>query len=292
MATAGQWIEGARLRTLPISISSVIAGVASAVEIGRFSPLPAVLALVVALALVIGVNFSNDYSDGIRGSDGPDRVGPLRLVGSGAARPGQVRAAAFGCFGVAGLAGLALVVLTGHWWLLAVGVACVLAAWFYTGGSHPYGYAGLGEIFVFVFFGLVAVCGTTYVVAGRVVAATWVTGVVFGLLACAVLVANNLRDIDGDRVSGKRTLATRLGDAGTRVFYVALVVLALAGVVAVAALTGWWSLLGLAMTVFLVGPVRAMATGATGMVLVKALKDTGFAELAGSIGLLAGALLG
>ncbi len=292
MATIGQWVEGARLRTLPISASAVIAGVSSAVAIGHFSLLPAVLALVVALALVIGVNFSNDYSDGIRGSDGPGRVGPLRLVGSGAARPSQVRAAAFGFFGIAGLAGLALVVLTGHWWLLAVGVACVLAAWFYTGGSHPYGYAGLGEIFVFVFFGLVAVAGTTYVVAGRVDAATWLTSVVFGLLACAVLVANNLRDIEGDRASGKRTLATRLGDAGTRALYLVLAALAVIGVVVVAAITSWWALLGLVMVVFLARPVRSMITGATGMVLVGALKSTGLAELAGSVGLLVGAILG
>ncbi|MDN5976521.1 1,4-dihydroxy-2-naphthoate polyprenyltransferase [Acidipropionibacterium jensenii] len=292
MATFGQWVEGARLRTLPIAISSVIGGTAAAVSIGQLRIATAVLALVVALALVVGVNFANDYSDGIRGSDGPDRVGPLRLVGSGAARPEQVRAAAFGCFGVAGLAGLAVVVLTGQWWLLVLGIACVLAAWFYTGGSHPYGYAGLGEIFVFVFFGLVAVGGTTYVVAGRVDAAGWVTAVVLGLLACGVLVANNLRDIDGDRVSGKRTLATRLGHTGTRALYLTLVGLACLGVVAVTALTTWWALLGLAMVIFLSGPVRAMVTGASGMVLVRALRDTGFADLACSIGLLIGALLG
>ncbi|AXE38061.1 1,4-dihydroxy-2-naphthoate polyprenyltransferase [Acidipropionibacterium virtanenii] len=292
MATFGQWVEGARLRTLPIAISSVIGGWAAAVFLGRFSPAPAVLAMVVALALVVGVNFSNDYSDGIRGSDGADRVGPLRLVGSGAAEPGTVRAAAFGCYGVAGLAGLAIVILTGQWWLLVVGVACVLAAWFYTGGKHPYGYAGLGEIFVFIFFGLVAVCGTAFVTAGAVDAATVVTSVIFGLLACGVLVANNLRDIDGDRVSGKRTLATRLGHGGTRVLYVLLVVLGAAGVVAVAVLTSWWALLGLVMVIFMIGPVRAMVTGASGMVLVKALRDTGFAELGCSLGLLAGALLG
>ncbi len=292
MATFGQWVEGARLRTLPIAISSVIGGWAAAVPLGRFSPAPAVLAMVVALALVVGVNFSNDYSDGIRGSDGADRVGPLRLVGSGAAEPGRVRAAAFGCFGLAGLAGLAIVIITGQWWLLAVGVACVLAAWFYTGGKHPYGYAGLGEIFVFIFFGLVAVCGTTFVTAGAVDPPVVVTSVVFGLLACGVLVANNLRDIDGDRISGKRTLATRLGHTGTRVLYVTLVVLAAAGVVAVAAMTTWWALLGLAMAVFMVGPVRAMVTGASGMVLVRALRDTGFAELACALGLLAVALLG
>lgn len=292
MATLGQWVEGARLRTLPIAISSVIGGWAGAVSQGSFHPAPAVLAMVVALALVVGVNFSNDYSDGIRGSDGADRVGPLRLVGSGAAEPATVKAAAFGCYGVAGLAGLGIVVITGQWWLLVVGAACVLAAWFYTGGKHPYGYAGLGEIFVFVFFGLVAVCGTAFVTAGAVDAATVVTAVVFGLLACGVLVANNLRDIDGDRLSGKRTLATRLGHTGTRILYLALVGLALAGVVAVAAITSWWALLGLVMVVLVVGPVRAMITGASGMVLVRALRDTGFAELACALGLLAGALLG
>ena len=171
------------------------------------------LALVVSLALQVGVNYANDYSDGIRGTDAT-RVGPLRLVGSGLASPGAVRAAAFACFAVAAVAGLGLVLLTGFWWLLAVGAACIVAAWFYTGGRHPYGYLGLGELFVFVFFGLVAVGGTVYVQLGRVPLAGLVAGVAIGALACALLVVNNLRDLANDARAGKRTLATRIGDRG------------------------------------------------------------------------------
>ncbi|MDU5842719.1 MAG: 1,4-dihydroxy-2-naphthoate polyprenyltransferase, partial [Cutibacterium avidum] len=163
MATAAEWLEGARPRTLPTAIAPVLAGTAIAIADGGARWELAVLCLVVTLGLVIGVNFANDYSDGIRGSDGQDRVGPLRLVGSGVAEPSHVKAAAFGCFGVSAVAGLVITILTGHWWFIIVGLVCILAAWFYTGGSHPYGYAGLGEIFVFVFFGLVAVGGTTYV---------------------------------------------------------------------------------------------------------------------------------
>lgn len=292
MATTAQWIEGARPRTLPTAIAPVTAGSATAAAMGGFDLGHALLALVVALALVVGVNFANDYSDGVRGSDGEDRVGPLRLVGSGVAEPGHVKAAAFGCFGVAAVAGLVLTVLTGHWWFIAVGAACILAAWFYTGGDHPYGYVGLGEVFVFIFFGLVAVAGTTYTQADRVDAATWVTAVAIGALACAVLVANNLRDIDGDRLSGKRTLATRMGHDGTRALYVVLVTVAAVGVVVVAALTTWWALLGLAMVVLLVGPMRAMVTRATGMALVPALRNTGLAELLCAIGLALGVALG
>lgn len=288
MATAAQWLEGARPRTLPTAIAPVVAGTATAMAQGQYRFGLALLCLVVALGLVIGVNFANDYSDGIRGSDGADRVGPLRLVGSGVAEPSQVRTAAFTCFGVSALAGLIITVMTGHWWFLALGAACILAAWFYTGGSHPYGYAGLGEVFVFVFFGLVAVAGTTYVVAGSTDAATWVTACLIGFLACAVLVANNLRDIDGDRLSGKHTLATRLGHDGTRALYVVLVVLACVGVVVVARLTTWWVLLGLAMVVLLVAPVRAMLTRATGMALVATLRNTGLAELVCSVGMFTG----
>ncbi len=182
-------------------------------------------ALVVSLALQVGVNYANDYSDGIRGTDAT-RVGPLRLVGSGLASPGAVRAAAFACFGVAAVAGLGLVLLTGFWWLLAVGAACIVAAWFYTGGRHPYGYLGLGELFVFVFFGLVAVCGTVYVQLGRVPLAGLVAGVAIGALACALLVVNNLRDLTNDARAGKRTLATRIGDRATRVTYLILIVVA------------------------------------------------------------------
>ena len=292
MATKAQWIEGARPRTLPTAIAPVVAGSAMAAAMGGLALLRALLALLVALFLVIGVNFANDYSDGIRGADGADRVGPLRLVGSGVANPQHVKAAAMGCFGAAGIAGLVLVALCGHWWLLAVGVACVAAAWYYTGGEHPYGYRGWGEIFVFVFFGLVAVTGTTYTQTDRVDAATWLTAVLIGALACAVLVSNNLRDIDGDRESGKRTLATRLGHTGTRVLYLVLVAVALAGVVWVGALTTWWCLLALVMAVPLVAPVKAMLTKATGMALVPALRNTGIAELVCALGLALGVAIG
>jgi 1,4-dihydroxy-2-naphthoate octaprenyltransferase len=208
-----QWLAGARPRTLPAACSPVIAGTGLAVFEHGASWLAAILALVVSVALQVGVNYANDYSDGIRGTDAV-RVGPLRLVGSGLASPPLVKRAAFVSFGIAGLAGLGLVIMTQQWWLLAVGVACVLAAWYYTGGKRPYGYMGLGELFVFVFFGLVAVCGTAYVQVGRISLATLLTGVWVGALACAILVANNLRDIRGDAQVGKRTLATRLGMRG------------------------------------------------------------------------------
>ncbi|MFC6360462.1 1,4-dihydroxy-2-naphthoate polyprenyltransferase [Luteococcus peritonei] len=291
MATTAEWIEGARPRTLPAALSPVLAGSATAWAAGGFRLLMGVLAFVVALALQIGVNFANDYSDGIRGTD-EDRVGPMRLVGSGAASPAAVKAAAFGCFGLAALVGLVLVALSGHWWLLAVGIACILAAWFYTGGEHPYGYAGLGDVFVFVFFGLVAVCGTTYVMIHRVTAATLAASVGIGLLACLILVANNLRDIVGDRAVGKRTLATRLGDAGTRRFFVLLCAISVACLVAVAAMTTWWALLGLVMLVFLVPASRSVLAGAKGPALIAVLKQTGFAELACAVGLFVGILIG
>ncbi|MFZ2261816.1 MAG: 1,4-dihydroxy-2-naphthoate polyprenyltransferase [Luteococcus japonicus] len=290
MATVGEWIEGARPRTLPAALAPVLAGSATAWYEGGFRLGYALLAFLVALALQIGVNFANDYSDGIRGTD-EDRVGPMRLVGSGAATPAAVKAAAFGCFALGALAGLVLVALTGHWWLVLVGAACILAAWFYTGGEHPYGYAGLGEVFVFVFFGLVAVCGTTYVQLGRMTWATLAASVAIGILACQILVANNLRDIVGDREVGKRTLATRLGDAGTRRFFALLSVLTVACCVAVAVLTTWWALLSLLMLVFLVPATRTVLSGATGKALIAVLKQTGFAELACSLGLFLGCVL-
>ena len=174
----------------------------------------ALLALVVSLALQVGVNYANDYSDGVRGTDA-DRVGPMRLVGSGAASPRAVKSAAFAAFGVAAAAGLVLAATTA-WWLVAVGLVCVVAAWFYTGGEKPYGYLGLGEVMVFVFFGLVAVIGTTYVQTETWEWPALYAGVGVGALACAILVANNLRDIPTDTVAGKRTLAVRLGDERTR----------------------------------------------------------------------------
>lgn len=241
----------------------------------------ALLALVVALALQVAVNYANDYSDGVRGTDA-DRVGPLRLVGSGIASPGAVKRAAFLAFGVAGVAGLVLAATTA-WWLLVVGVVCVLAAWFYTGGSKPYGYLGLGEVMVFVFFGLVAVVGTTYVQTRTwewaVLGPSLGAAVGVGALACAILVANNLRDIPTDTVSGKRTLAVVLGDRRTRVLYAALVVLAASAVVAVAAATTWWALVGLVFLAVAGPAVRTVLDGAVGPGLIPVLQRTGLAEL-------------
>ncbi|WOP19048.1 1,4-dihydroxy-2-naphthoate polyprenyltransferase [Raineyella sp. LH-20] len=289
MTTMADWVEGARLRTLPAAVSPVLAGTGAAAAVGSFRPLHAVLALVVALALQVGVNYANDYSDGIRGTDSAERVGPQRLVGSGAAPAATVKRAAFGCFGLAGIAGLVLVILTQQWWLLLVGLACVLAAWYYTGGKHPYGYLGLGEVFVFVFFGLVAVCGTTYVQVGAVTLPSLFAAIAIGALACAILVTNNLRDLDTDIVAGKRTLETRLGDRGSRLLFLALVLVTVAAVVAVAIASGrWWSLLGLAFVLPLAGPTRALLTGAKGLALVQVLKLTGIAELIAAAGLLIG----
>ncbi len=289
--TPTQWLAGARPRTLPAACSPVIAGTGLAVFEQGASWVAAVLALVVSLALQVGVNYANDYSDGIRGTD-TERVGPQRLVGSGLASPPLVKRAAFISFGIACLAGLALVIMTQYWWLLAVGVAAVLAAWYYTGGKHPYGYVGLGEVFVFVFFGLVAVCGTAYVQVGKVSFATLLTGVWVGALACAILVANNLRDIRGDQQVGKRTVATRLGDARTRVLYVILVALSGLLIIIVAFLTTWWALLGLAGLFLIIPAVRLVTSGAIGLALIGVLKATGLAELASSVGFAIGLILG
>jgi 1,4-dihydroxy-2-naphthoate octaprenyltransferase len=226
VATAGQWIEGARLRTLPMGIAPVIVGSAAAFDLEAFHPLRALLALLTALLFQVGVNYSNDYSDGIRGTDDV-RVGPLRLTASGLASPKSVKYAAFACFGAAMLAGLLLIMLSGTWPLLLVGVGCVIAAWGYTGGKNPYGYIGLGEVFVFLFFGLVATMGTTYTQALTVSWSSFLGAVSIGLLASALLMANNVRDIPTDREAGKMTLAVRLGDEAARISYVMMLALAL-----------------------------------------------------------------
>ena len=215
-----RWLLGARPRTLPAAVVPVALGTAAAVGLPHHVWWRAGLALVVSLALQVGVNYANDYSDGVRGTDDV-RVGPARLVGGGLAPAKAVKRAAFVAFGLAAVCGLVLAIVT-SWWLLAVGAAAILAGWFYTGGPKPYGYLGLGEVFVFVFFGLVATAGTTYVVAERLTAVAWLLGAAAGSLACALLVVNNLRDIPTDRKVGKRTLAVRLGDRSTRLFYVAL----------------------------------------------------------------------
>ena len=248
---------------------------------GHFVWWKAGLALVVALALQVAVNYANDYSDGIRGTD-DERVGPLRLTGSRLATPQAVKRAAFLAFGVAGIAGLALAATTA-WWLVAVGVLCILAAWYYTGGSRPYGYAGLGEVMVFVFFGLVAVAGTHYVQAERWSWPALYAAVGVGALACALLVANNLRDIPTDTVAGKLTLAVRLGDGRTRALYALLVLAAAAAVVAVAVSTTWWALVGLGFLLVAVPAARTVASGALGPALIPVLAGTGRAELAWAV---------
>lgn len=277
MTSAADWIAGSRPKTLPAAIAPVLAGTGVAAWVDGVVWWKALLALVVALALQVAVNYANDYSDGIRGTD-DDRVGPMRLVGSGAATPSAVKRAAFTAFGVAGLAGLGLAAAT-SWWLVAVGVLCILAGWYYTGGSKPYGYLGLGEVMVFVFFGLVATVGTSYVQTESWLWPALYAGVGTGALACAILVTNNLRDIPTDTVAGKRTLAVVLGDARTRAFYVLLVLASCAAVVAVAAATSWWVLLALVFVLSLVPAVRAVLGGATGPALIPVLAATGRAQL-------------
>ncbi|HEV7169085.1 MAG TPA: 1,4-dihydroxy-2-naphthoate polyprenyltransferase [Micrococcaceae bacterium] len=289
MATAGQWIEGARLRTLPMALAPVIIGTAAAYDLHAFRPLNATLAAVVALLLQVGVNYANDYSDGIRGTDDA-RVGPLRLVGSGAAAPGQVKRAAFAAFGLAMLAGLGLVLLTQAWWLLLLGAACVLAAWGYTGGKNPYGYRGLGDVFVFVFFGLVATLGTTYTQAGQLSLPAVLGAVGTGLIAVALLMANNVRDIPTDAAVGKRTLAVRLGDRYARLSYVLMLAVALLLVLAVAGQKPW-ILLVLVLVPVCVMPSRLMLAGGQRNALIPVLKQTGLINLGYSILFAAGLVL-
>lgn len=289
---ATSWAEVVRLRTLPAALAPVILGAGAAGALGTFSLPRTLLAGGVALALQIGSNLANDYSDGVRGTD-DDRTGPPRLTTSGQVRPAVVKYAAFGCFALAGLLGLALLALSGQWWLVGVGIAAVAAAWFYTGGSHPYGYAGLGEVFVFVFFGLVATSGTVYVQGGLVPGWVWLSACGIGLIACSLLMVNNLRDINTDPAHGKRTLAVRLGQARARSAFVLMVRLPV--LLGIAALT-WarWSesrdgnALGGALILIVVAAVLALAAhrvslpvrgGAQGRALIPALRDAGLYEL-------------
>ncbi|WP_018157052.1 1,4-dihydroxy-2-naphthoate polyprenyltransferase [Demetria terragena] len=273
MATLKQWVDGARPRTLPAAIAPVAVGTGAAYAMEDANPGNALLAAVVALALQVGVNYANDYSDGIRGTD-DDRVGPVRLVGQKLAMPASVKMAAFICFGIAGLAGLALVTLANAPWMILVGLVSIIAAWKYTGGSNPYGYLGLGEVFVFIFFGLVAVLGTTYTQAGRIDAISVAGAIGVGAVSCAVLVMNNLRDIPGDRESGKRTLAVRMGDRATRIFYLVLLATSVAAVIAIGLMQPP-AFLGLLALAAAVPAIRVVTGGALGRDLIPALASTG-----------------
>jgi 1,4-dihydroxy-2-naphthoate polyprenyltransferase len=281
MATPAQWLAGARPRTLPAAVSPVLAGTAVAVWEEESVWWKALLALAVALLLQVGVNYANDYSDGVRGTDDA-RVGPLRLVGSRVATPQSVRTAAF-----------VWLAATTAWWLVGVGLLCILAAWFYTGGSRPYGYMGLGEVMVFVFFGLVAVIGTTYVQTESFELPALYAGIGVGALACAILVANNLRDIPTDRVAGKRTLAVALGDERTRYLYGLLVGAAVVALVGIALSTTWWALLALVAAPPAARSVTTvLGQKATGPGLIPVLQQTGVAELLYAAGLFVGLVLG
>ncbi len=289
MASFAQWVEGARPRTLPNAIAPVIAGTGAAAWLHGACWWKALLALVVAVAMIIGVNYANDYSDGIRGTDDV-RAGPLRLVGSKVATPRSVLTAAVISLGVAAVAGLTLAWFSAPW-LILVGAVCLAGAWLYTGGSKPYGYLGLGEVAVFVFFGLVAVLGTQYTQALRI---DWVgaaMAVAMGCMSSAVLVANNLRDIPTDKESGKITLAVRLGDPRTRLMYQALLLVALALTMVLMLATPWAAvgLVALPLAVRAAGPVRK---GLGGKDLIPVLRDTGLTMLVWSIAVAAALFFG
>ncbi len=298
---ATSWAEVVRLRTLPAAVAPVILGGGAALALETFSAPRTILAAGVALALQIGCNLANDYSDGVRGTD-DERTGPPRLTASGAVPPRVVKLAAFGCFGVGGLLGLALLALSGQWWMLLLGAAAIAAAWFYTGGSRPYGYAGLGEAFVFVFFGLMATTGTLYVQGGSVPGWAWLAACGIGLIACSLLMVNNLRDIGTDPLHGKRTLAVRLGERGARAAFCAMLAVPIPlGVIAL-----WWArsaheaqggvgasggaatavvgyLIYLVYLLFLmplaVRAVRPVLRGVAGRALIPSLRDAGLYEL-------------
>ena len=284
------WIKGARPRTLPAAIAPVVVG-AACVNVEASSTAVwsnAIFALIVSLALQVAVNYANDYSDGVRGTD-DKRVGPLRLVGSGVKTASAVKRAAFLSFGVAAIFGLVLALLTSLW-LLVVGAFCILAGWFYTGGKKPYGYLGLGEVFVFVFFGLVATTGTTFVIIEKLTVTSFIASLVIGALACALLAVNNLRDIDGDTLAGKRTLAVRLGDKKARSFFISLFVLALLAIL-VLALSYPLALIGLVGLASAFTSIKRVRSGAVGGELISVLSMTGRTQILTAITLSIGLIL-
>ncbi|OFT88829.1 1,4-dihydroxy-2-naphthoate polyprenyltransferase [Corynebacterium sp. HMSC28B08] len=287
-ATPAQWLEGARPHTWANAFAPVLAGTAAAVLAEQADLLRAVLAGVVSWALIVGVNYANDYSDGIRGTD-DDRSGPLRLTGSGLVPPKQVKYAAFASFAVAGVAGVILSLLSA-WWLILVGAACIAGAWFYTGGKNPYGYRGLGEVAVFIFFGLVAVLGTEFTQTGAVSWRGLGMAVAVGALSSSVNLANNLRDIPTDAETGKITLAVRLGDARTRRLWIGLIVAAVFLTIAMA-VGNLATLLGLIAVPLFVLAARPVMGGAKGKALIPVLGMTGRGMLLWSIAMLIGALI-
>ena len=288
------WINGARPRTLPAAIAPVLVGAACARAnvsgaISSVDSLNIFYALIVSLSLQVAVNYANDYSDGVRGTD-RQRVGPMRLVGSGSKSAKAVKLAAFIAFGVAALFGFVLASTT-SWWLLLVGVACFAAGWFYTGGSKPYGYYGFGELFVFIFFGVVATTGTTYVAIETVSSVSLIASIAVGCLACALLVVNNLRDIPGDTESGKKTLAVRIGDLRTRQFYYFLL-FASAVAIVILSLNRLSSLLGLFGLISALPAIRKIQRGASGKDLIPVLGITGRTQMLTAILLSIGIVIG
>ena len=290
VTAVNRWILGARPRTLPAAVVPVAIGAGAAV--GGSSPMwwRVAPALIVSLALQVGVNYSNDYSDGIRGTDDV-RVGPVRLVAGGLAQPSQVKRAAFMAFGVAAIAGLILAIVT-TWWMILVGLVAMLAGWGYTGGPKPYGYLGLGELFVFVFFGLVATVGTAYVIVEEFPAHSWDAGSAAGFLACALLVVNNLRDIPTDRASGKHTLAVRLGDSRTRWLYIVCLASAATLIIVIAVAWRAWAAIALAGFVVAIPPIRLVRRGAHGRDLIAVLASTARTQLIVGLLLAIGLALG
>ena len=278
MTTASEWVQGARPRTLGAAVAPVLVGTSAAVaDADGVLWWRAALALLVALALQVGVNYANDYSDGVRGTD-RERKGPVRLTATGLATPGAVKRAAFLSFGVAAVAGLVLSLAVDPW-LLLVGVAAIAAAWLYTGGPKPYGYLGLGEVMVLVFFGFVATVGSAYVQVEDVPSAAWWGSLVVGLLACAILIANNVRDIPTDAGTGKRTLAVRVGATSARRLFVACYVGSFAAVLAIGLTGSPLALLGLLALPLAVAPVRTILTRTDPPALVAVLVQTSKLEL-------------